>query len=73
MSWKLYQIDRFLMSLDFNKSVADPNLYYYNVGDVSLILMSYLEILVVTYKQALTSDSQMKDMSMMHHFLGQEV
>jgi hypothetical protein len=37
MSWKLYQIDRFLMSLDFNKSVADPNLYYYNVGDGSLI------------------------------------
>jgi hypothetical protein len=73
MSWKLYQMDGFLMSLGFNKSVGDPNLYYYSVGDESLILMTYSEILVVRYKQALTSDFEMKDMSMMHHFLGQEV
>ena len=45
MSWNLYQIDRFLMSLDFSKSVADPNLY--SVGDKNLILMTYLERLVV--------------------------
>jgi hypothetical protein len=50
MSWKLYQIDRFLMSLDFSKSVVDPNLYYYSVGDKSLILMTYSENLVVGYK-----------------------
>jgi hypothetical protein len=50
MSWKLYQIDRFLMSLDFSKSVVDPNLYYYSVGDESLILMTYSESLVVGYK-----------------------
>jgi hypothetical protein len=30
MNWKLYQIDRFLLSLDFNKSVVDPNLYHYS-------------------------------------------
>jgi hypothetical protein len=48
MSWKLYQIDRFLISLDFNKSVADPNLYHYSVGDESLILMTYSESVVVT-------------------------
>jgi hypothetical protein len=47
MSWKLYQIDIFLMSLDFNKNVVDPNLYYYSVGDESLILMTYSESLVV--------------------------
>jgi hypothetical protein len=29
------------MSLGFNKSVVDPNLYYYSVGDESLILMTY--------------------------------
>jgi hypothetical protein len=45
MSWNLYQIDRFLMSLDFIKSDVDPNLY--NVGDENLILMTYSEILVV--------------------------
>jgi hypothetical protein len=41
MSWKLYQIDGFLMSLGSNKSITDPNLYYYIVGDESLILMTY--------------------------------
>jgi hypothetical protein len=54
MSWYLYQIDRFLMSLDFSKSVVDPNLY--SVGDENLILMTYSEIPVVENKQALTSD-----------------
>jgi hypothetical protein len=57
----------------FHKSVVDPNLYYYSVGDESLILMTYLEGLVVGYTQALNSDFEMKDMSMMHHLLGQEV
>jgi hypothetical protein len=48
MSWKLYQIDRFLISLDFNKSVVDPNLYHYNVGDKSLILITYSESIVTS-------------------------
>jgi hypothetical protein len=48
MSWKLYQIDIFLMSLDFSKSVVDPNLY--SVGDENLILMNYSESVVVGYK-----------------------
>jgi hypothetical protein len=56
MSWKPYQMDGLLMSLDFNKSIADPNLYYYSVGDKSLILMTYSESLVVENRQALTSD-----------------
>jgi hypothetical protein len=41
MSWKLYQMNGFLMSLGFNKSIVDPNRYYYSVGDESLILMTY--------------------------------
>jgi hypothetical protein len=45
MSWKLYEMDGFLMSFGFRKSVANPNLYYYNVGDESLFLMTYLESL----------------------------
>jgi hypothetical protein len=36
------------MSLDFSKSVADPNLY--SVGDENLILMTYSESLVVKKK-----------------------
>jgi hypothetical protein len=67
------KMDGFLMSLGFNKSVADPNLYYYIVGDESLILVTYSGSLVVGYKQALTFDFKMKDLGMMHYFLGQEV
>jgi hypothetical protein len=66
-------MDGYLMSLGFSKSVADPNLYYYIVGDENLILMTYSGSLVVGYKQALTSDFEMKDLGMMHYFLGQEV
>jgi hypothetical protein len=61
------------MSLGFNKSVADPNLCYYIVGDKSLILMIYSGIRVVRYKQTLTFDFEIKDLSMMHYFLVQEV
>jgi hypothetical protein len=43
-------MDGFLMSLGFSKSIADPNLYYYSVGDKSLILMACSETLVVGYK-----------------------
>jgi hypothetical protein len=50
MSWKLHKMDGFLMSLGFSKSVVDPNLYYYIVGDESLILVTYSESLVVEYK-----------------------
>jgi hypothetical protein len=37
----------FLMSFGFSKSIVDPNLYYYSVGDESLILMTYSRSLVV--------------------------
>jgi hypothetical protein len=44
-------MDGFLMSLGLiYKSVVDPNLYYYSVGDESLILVTYSGSLVVGYK-----------------------
>jgi hypothetical protein len=61
-------MDGFLMRLGFSKSIVDSNLYYYSVGDESLILMTSSESIVV-YKLALTFDFEMKDMSMMHYFL----
>jgi hypothetical protein len=64
-------MDGFLMSLGFNKSVADPDLYYYIVSDESLILVTYSGSLVVGYTQALISNFEMKDLCMMHYFLGQ--
>jgi hypothetical protein len=75
------KMDGFLMSLGFNKSVADLNLYYHIVGDKCLILVLYvddlfltgLERLIAECKRALTSDFEMKDLGMMHYFLGLEV
>jgi hypothetical protein len=58
-------MDGFLMIFGFNKTIVDSNLYYYSIGDESLILMTYSEILV-GYKLDLTSNFEMKDMSMMH-------
>jgi hypothetical protein len=40
----------FLMILGFSKSIVDTNLYYYSVGEKSLILMTYSEIPIVGYK-----------------------
>jgi hypothetical protein len=36
------------MSLGFNKSVVDPNLYYKIVGDECLILVLYFDDLFLT-------------------------
>ena len=71
----------FMMSLGFSKSVADPNLYYHIVGNECLILVLYVddlfltssERLIVECKRALTSEFKMKDLGMMHYFLGLEV
>jgi hypothetical protein len=42
------KIDGFLMSLGFNKSVVDPNLYCNIVGDECLILVLYVDDLFLT-------------------------
>jgi hypothetical protein len=46
-------MDGFLMSLGFNKSVADPNLYYHIVGDECLILVLYVDDLFLTDSERL--------------------
>jgi hypothetical protein len=74
-------MDGLLMSLGFNKSVVDPNLYYHIVGDECLILVMYVddlfligsERLIVECKQALNFIFQIEDLGMMHYFLGLEV
>jgi hypothetical protein len=42
------KIDGYLMSLGFNKSVVDPNLYYNIVDDECLILVLYVDELFLT-------------------------
>jgi hypothetical protein len=74
-------MDGFSMSLGFNKNIVDPNLYYHIVGNECLILVLYvddlflidLERLIVECKRALNSELKLKDLGMMHYFLGLEV
>jgi hypothetical protein len=67
--------------LGFTKSVVDPNLYYKVDGDEPLILVLYVddmfltgaEHLIARCKRELTSEFEMKDLGLMHYFLGLEV
>jgi hypothetical protein len=67
--------------LGFNKIVFDPSLYYNIVNGESLILVLYIddlfltdaESLILKCKYALATKFEMKDLGMMHYFLGLEV
>eukprot|EP00253_Pinus_taeda_P024144 PITA_24144 len=67
--------------LGFTKSEADPNLYFIMVGEEPLILVLYVDDLIITsverliegYKRDLASKFEMKDISLMHYFLGLEM
>ena len=67
--------------MGFNKSDADPNLYYIVVGEDPIILVLYVDDLFITgverliegCKKDLASEFEMKDIALMHYFLGLEV
>ena len=67
--------------MGFNKSDADPNLYYIVVGADPIILVLYVddlfiigaERLIENCKKDLASEFEMKDIGLMHYFLGLEV
>jgi hypothetical protein len=67
--------------LGFNKIVFDPSLYYNIANGESLILVLYIDDLFLTdaeslifkCKYALATKFEMKDLGMMHYFLGLEV
>ena len=72
---------RLLMTLGFTKNKANSNLYY-KVEDGNLVmLLLYVDDLFVTgvdgliadMKRKLASEFEMKDLGMMHYFLGMEV
>jgi hypothetical protein len=76
-----FKIDRYLQSMGFTKSEADPNLYFILVGADPLILVLYIddlfltgaEDLIVGCKADLASEFEMKDIGLMHYFLRLEV
>ena len=75
------RINNFLMSLGFTKSKVDSNFYYKVVDGDQVILLLYVDALCLTGEDNLILDSkrnlaakfEMKDLGMMHYFLGLEV
>jgi hypothetical protein len=75
------RIDGFLKSLGFQKSDVDAILYFKVRGNQLVILIMYVddlflirdEGLIAWCKRELTSEFEMKDLGLMHYFLGLEV
>jgi len=69
------------MKLGFTRSEADPNLYFKVEDDKPFILVLYVDDLFLTganplihkCKRELASEFEMKDLGLMHYFLGLEV
>jgi hypothetical protein len=70
--------DRYLQSMGFTKSEADPNLYFILVGVDPLILVLYVndlfligvEELIAGCKAYLNNEFEMKEIGLIHYFLG---
>ena len=75
------RIDGHFHNLGFSESTADSNLYFKVVHNHILILVLYVdnlfligeEQLIAQRKRELTSEFEMKDLCLMHYFLGLEV
>ena len=75
------RIDSFLSSLGFTKSKADSNPYYKDEDANPVMLLLYVDDLFVIGMDRLIADTkrklavefEMKDLGMMHYFLGMEV
>ena len=67
--------------MGFAKSKVDPNLYLKVIEDEPVILLLYVDDLFLTgnekhimeRKKKLTEEFEMKDLGLMHYFLGLEV
>jgi hypothetical protein len=67
--------------MGFEKSEADPNLYYIIRGEDIVILILYVDDLFITggehlianCKRGLASKLELKDIGLIHYFLGMEV
>jgi hypothetical protein len=75
------RIDAYLLQMEFEKSEADPNLYYIIRDEDTLILILYAdalfitreELLIAECKLGLASEFEMTDIGLMHYFLGMDV
>eukprot|EP00253_Pinus_taeda_P005295 PITA_05295 len=75
------KIDKYFTRLGFTKSEADANLYHIVVKGKLLIIVLYVgdliltsdDQLIVSCKEDLAREFEMKDMGLMHYFFGIEV
>jgi hypothetical protein len=73
--------DGSLQSMGLTISEVDPNLYYIIVGIDLLVLVLYIDALFLTglekliarCKEDMTTEFEMMEIMVMHHFLGLEV
>ena len=69
------------MTLGFTKSKVDPKIYFNVMDDEPVILSLYVDDLflignekqISECKKKLTTEFEMKDLGLMHYFLGLEV
>ena len=64
------------MNLGFTESKVDSNLCFKVEGGIPLMILLYVDDLSLTEKverRRLVSEFQMKDLDMMHYFIGMEV
>eukprot|EP00253_Pinus_taeda_P033466 PITA_33466 len=74
------RIDGYFTGLGFSKSEADPNLYQIVVEVKLLIIVLYVddliltgdELLILSCKKDLATEFEMKDLGLLHYFLGLE-
>jgi hypothetical protein len=72
------RMDNYLTRFGFSKSHADPNLYYKVVDNAPVILLLYVddlfitgeESLIIQCKKELSFEFDMKDLGLMHYYLG---
>ena len=75
------RIYSYFTGLGFTKSESDMNLYHIVVEGKLLIIVLYVDDIILTgddqliksYKEDLAREFEMKDMGLMHYFLGMEI
>ena len=75
------QIDSYFTKIGFTKSETDENLYQIVVEGDILIIVLYVDDLILTgdeqlihsCKEDLAKEFEMKDMGLLHYFLGLEI
>jgi hypothetical protein len=81
--WAWYsRLSEKLLQLGFHASKADLSLFFYNKGDVIIFLLVYVDAIVIASSsqegvsallEDLRAESALKDLGLLHYFLGIEV